>query len=478
MGMESGIARAAMILLAALALGGGLPPQTGNIGNAGGIGQGSGAVGENGAGEESGVGTGANAAGEVINIYEETGMVFDKEREAEAYFMEGLFPACNYDLLGYSVTWSEEARDYGEGRYGQMMWIDCRAGRRREPIEESAAFQNMLDRVGITDTEGIDWDEASVATAIMEQNTGVGEEEANALAKSYMQAYWRLKGMVPLVGEVDFLVVWDEEGSGFTSYLYPGDGGMESPYAYDNSFWESTDGEDAAQGSAMTLRDLNTYLLKRLFIELNDQNAGECRGEYRILDYSVTNRYWTDDVIGTDIVFHVVPKAERVEDLEYFQGILARVWLTDMERIKEILADLEVPGEDEWRSVPHPELAVEEGMIPYTSEPSPRMAAVIEELSGMLTEKGYTSEEADRIANTLMRYYSGCAKWLTEEREYAFCFRTQLNEDGNPVSISINRTGGGSWNTYVPHLKTKEEQQESYFQAGRDEMDGMMHVMF
>ncbi|MCM1537371.1 MAG: hypothetical protein NC254_03120 [bacterium] len=424
-----------------------------------------------------GIETDSNAAGEVINIYEETGMVFDKEREAEAYFLEGMFPACNYDLLGYSVTWSEGLADYGEGRNGQMLYIDYRAGRRRAPIEELAVFQNMLDKVGITDTEDLEWDEVSLADAIMEQNTGIGEEEAEELAAQFMRAYWRLNGGVPL-GELDFLVVWDEEDDGFTSYLYPGDGGIEAPYTYDNSFWESTDGEDAAQGSAMTLRDLNRYLLERLFIELNDQNAGECRGEYRILDYSVTNRYWTDEVIGTDIVFHVVPKAERVEDLEYFQGILARIWLTDMERIKEILADLEVPGEDEWRMVAHPELAADGGSIPYTSEPSPRMAAVIEELSGMLTEKGYTSEEADRIATTLMRYYSGCAKWLTEEREYAFCFRTQLNEDGNPVSISINRTGGGSWNTYVPHLKTKEEQQESYFQAGRDEMDGMMHVMF
>ena len=460
MGIEKRMVSAVIVLLGTLALQGEFQLQSGNMA------------------EEPEIEAGMDAAEEVINIYEETGMVFDKEREAEAYFLEGMFPACSRDLLGYSVIWAEGPTDYGEGRTGQMMWIDYRAGRRREPIEESAAFQNMLDRVGITDTAGIDWDEASVAAAIMEQNTGVGEEEANALAESFMRAYWRLKGTVSH-GEVDFLVVWDEEGSGFTSYLYPGDGGMESPYAYDNSFWESTDGEDAAQGSPMTLRDLNTYLLERLFIELNNQNVEEYKGEYRICDYSVTNRYWADNVIGTDIVFHVKPKAERAEDLEYFQGVLARVGLTDTEKIKEVLADLEIPGEDEWRFVPHPERAVEEGMIPYTAEPSPRMEAVIEELSGMLTEKGYTSEEADRIANTLMwRYYAPCAKWLTEEREYAFCFRTQLNEDGNPISISIDRNGGGSWNTYVPHLKTKEEQQAAYFQAGYDEMNGMMRVMF
>lgn len=460
MGIEKRMVSAVIVLLGTLTLRGEFQFQSGNMT------------------EKPEIETGMDAAGEVINIYEETGMVFDKEREAEAYFLEGMFPACSCDLLGYSVIWSEELTDYGEGRYGQMMWIDYRAGRRREPIEESAAFQNMLDRVGITDTEGIEWDEASVAAAIMEQNTGVGEEEANALAKSFMWAYWRLKGTVSH-GEVDFFVVWDEEGSGFTSYLYPGDGGMEAPYAYDNSFWSGSDGEDAAQGSAMTLRDLNTYLLERLFIELNNQNAEEYKGEYRICDYSVTNRYWTDSVIGTDIVFHVKPKAERAEDLEYFQGVLARVGLTDTEKIKEVLADLEVPGEDEWRSVPHPELAVEEGMIPYTAESSPRMEAVIEELSRMLTEKGYTSEEADRIANTLMwRYYAPCAKWLAEEQEYAFCFRTQLNEDGNPVSISIDRSGGGRWNPYVPHLKTKEEQQAAYFQAGYDEMNGMMRVMF
>ena len=55
---------------------------------------------------------------------------------------------------------------------------------------------------------------------------------------------------------------------------------------------------------------------------------------------------------------------------------------------------------------------------------------------------------------------------------------TQLNEDGNPVSISIDRSGGGNWNTYAPHLKTKEEQREAYFQAGYDEMNGRMSVMF
>ncbi|MCM1103134.1 MAG: hypothetical protein NC409_03420 [Clostridium sp.] len=470
MGIENAMAIAAVMVLGTLTLQGECLSQ----------------VTENTAGY--GIEADSNAAGEVIDVREGIDIALEKERQAEFFLLEGIFPACNYDLFDYSVSWSEGLTDYGEGRNGQMMYIDYRLGRRRAPIEELAVFQNMLDKVGITDTEDLEWDEVSLADAIMEQNTGIGEEEAEELAAQFMRAYWRLNGGVPL-GELDFLVVWDEKDDGFTSYLYPGDGGIEAPYTYDNSFWESADGENGVgeagggtgaqdQNASASLRDLNRYLLERLFIELNDQNAGECRGEYRILDYSVTNRYWTDDVIGTDIVFHVVPKAERVEDLEYFQGILARVWLTDMERIKEILADLEVPGEDEWRSVPHPELAVEEGMIPYTSEPSPRMAAVIEELSGMLTEKGYTSEEADRIANTLMRYYSGCAKWLTEEREYAFCFRTQLNEDGNPVSISIDRSGGGRWSTYVPHLKTKEEQQASYFEAGRSEMDGMMHVMF
>lgn len=277
--------------------------------------------------------------------------------------------------------------------------------------------------------------------------------------------------------EVVYFVTWDEE-NGYTPYFAP-EGGMEMPYVIPDDYWSGNDGEDAAQGASMTLRDLNTYLLERLFIELNNQNTEEYKGEYRICDYSVTNRYWTDSVIGTDIVFHVKPKAERAEDLEYFQGVLARVWLTDTEKIKEVLADLEIPGEDEWRDVPHPELAVEEGMIPYRAEPSPRMEAVIEELSGMLTEKGYTSEEADRIANALMwRYYAPCAKWLTEEQEYTFCFRTQLNEDGDPVSIFVDRTGAGHWNTYVPHLKTKEEQQEAYFQAGYNKMNGWMSVMF
>lgn len=269
-----------------------------------------------------------------------------------------------------------------------------------------------------------------------------------------MRDYGELTGSyvwiaLPLA-EFEYIVVWGEESGGFTAY-FPPEGGMDVPHEIPDSFWG--EGEDAAQGSSMTLRDLNTYLLERLFIELNDQNTEEYKGEYRICDYSVTNRYWTDNVIGTDIVFHVTPKAERAEDLEYFQGLLARVGLTDTERIKELLSDLQVP--------------------------SPKMEAVIEELQGMLAEKGYTPEEAERIADTLMfRYYAPCAKWLTEEQEYAFCFRTQLDEDGNPVSISIDRSGGGRWNTYVPHLKTKEEQREAYFQAGYDEMDSMMSVMF
>lgn len=348
--------------------------------------------------------TGLDAAGEVINIYEETGMVLDKERELEMALIDGTIRSFNVsDWFSYSVIWSSGFLEYGE-------------------------------------------------------LTGP-----------------RVSIALPTRG-ASYFVAWDEE-TGYTPYFAP-EGGMDMPHVIPDDYWTGNDGKDAIQGSAMTLRDLNTYLLERLFIELNNQNAEEYKGEYQICDYSVTNRYWTDNVIGTEIVFHVKPKAERAEDLEYFQGVLARVWLTDTEKIKEVLADLEIPGEDEWRSVPHPELAVEEGMIPYSAEPSPRMEAVIEELSGMLAEKGYTSEEADRIANTLMGYYSGCAKWLTEEQEYAFWFRTQLNEDGNPVSISIDRSGGGGWNTYVPHPKTKEEQQAAYFQAGYNEMNGRMSVMF
>ena len=385
--MERVMASTAVMLLGTLALQGEFQFQSGNMT------------------DEPEIETGLDAAGEVINIYEETGMVLDKERELEMVLLDGTIRSFNVsDWFSYSVRWSSGFLEYGE----------------------------------LT-----------------------GPRVSIALPTR----------------EVDYFVTWDEE-NGYTPYFAP-EGGMEMPYVIPDDYWAGNDGEDAAQGASMTLRDLNIYLLERLFIELNNQNAEEYKGEYRICDYSVTNRYWTDNVIGTEIVFHVKPKAERAEDLEYFQGVLARVWLTDTEKIKEILADLEVPGEDEWRSVPHPERAVEEGMIPYTAEPSPRMEAVIEELSEMLTEKGYTSEEADRIANTLMwRYYAPCAKWLTEEQEYAFCFRTQLNEDGNPVSISIDRSGGGGWNTYVPHPKTKEEQREAYFQAGYDKMNGWMSVMF
>lgn len=422
-------------------------------------------------GTESGATGGAT--GGAINLYEETGIELDREREAEAFLIEGLFPACNYDLLSYSVIWREEFSDYGEGLVGQTMFLDYRAGRRRQQAEELDIFQKMLDRVGITDIEGLDWNEATLAAAILEQNAGMEEEEAKVLAGSFMQAYWRLNGPVPL-GEKEFLIVWDEEGSGFVPYLYPGDGGIETPYTYDNSFWSATDVGDSAQGAPMTLRDLNTYQLDRLFIELNNEDIGA----YWINDYSVTNRYWTDKVIGTDIVFHVTPQAERAEDLEYFQGILARAGLTDIEKIKELMKDLELPGEDEWRSVPHPEDTVVEGIIPATSEPSPRMEAVIVELAEMLTENGHSAEDAERIAHTLMfRYYPLCAEWLASEQEYSFCFRTDFNEDGAPVSMMVDRTGGACWTDYTPHLKTKEEQREVYFQAGYDEMDGMMYVM-
>ncbi len=384
--MERVMASAAVMLLGTLALQGEFQFRSGNMT------------------DEPEMETGLDAAGEVINIYEETGMVLDKERELEMALIDGTIRSFNVsDWFSYSVIWSSGFLEYGE-------------------------------------------------------LTGP-----------------RVSIALPTRG-ASYFVAWDEE-TGYTPYFAP-EGGMDMPHVIPDDYWTGNDGKDAIQGSAMTLRDLNTYLLERLFIELNNQNAEEYKGEYQICDYSVTNRYWTDNVIGTEIVFHVKPKAERAEDLEYFQGVLARVWLTDTEKIKEVLADLEIPGEDEWRSVPHPELAVEEGMIPYSAEPSPRMEAVIEELSGMLAEKGYTSEEADRIANTLMGYYSGCAKWLTEEQEYAFWFRTQLNEDGNPVSISIDRSGGGGWNTYVPHPKTKEEQQAAYFQAGYNEMNGRMSVMF
>ncbi len=386
LGMERVMASAAVMLLGTLALQGEFQFRSGNMT------------------DEPEMETGLDAAGEVINIYEETGMVLDKERELEMALIDGTIRSFNVsDWFSYSVIWSSGFLEYGE-------------------------------------------------------LTGP-----------------RVSIALPTRG-ASYFVAWDEE-TGYTPYFAP-EGGMDMPHVIPDDYWTGNDGKDAIQGSAMTLRDLNTYLLERLFIELNNQNAEEYKGEYQICDYSVTNRYWTDNVIGTEIVFHVKPKAERAEDLEYFQGVLARVWLTDTEKIKEVLADLEIPGEDEWRSVPHPELAVEEGMIPYSAEPSPRMEAVIEELSGMLAEKGYTSEEADRIANTLMGYYSGCAKWLTEEQEYAFWFRTQLNEDGNPVSISIDRSGGGGWNTYVPHPKTKEEQQAAYFQAGYNEMNGRMSVMF
>lgn len=283
---------------------------------------------------------------------------------------------------------------------------------------------------------------------------------------------------LPLAGRVYFMVM-DEDGSGYTPYFAP-EGGMDVPHEIPDSFWE--DAGEEIQDTDTLLRDLNKYLLDRLFVELNNcreiGNYDEL-GAYRILDYSVTNRYWTDEVVGTDIVFHVTPQAERAEDLEYFQGVLARAGLTDMESIKELMADLQVPGEDEWRSVPHPEDAIAEGIIPSTYESSPRMEEVIGKLAEMLLEAGYSSEEADAIAHTIMsRYYNACAKWLTQEKEYSFCFRTQLNEDGVPVNIMLDRTGGARWTDYTPHLKTKAEQREAYFQAGYDEMDGMIKVMF
>ena len=383
MGMERGMISAAVMLLGVLTLQGKGQPQTDNITFE--------AEGE----------TKTDAAGEVINIYEETGIEPDRERKAERELIEGTYRLREIsDWFSYSVFWSHEPRNYGELTGSQV---------------------------------------------------SIGR---------------------PL-GEDSYFVVWDDDG-GYTNYFIP-EGGMDMPNEIPDSFWSAADGDDPAQGSPMTLRDLNTYLLDRLFIELNNEDIGE----YRINDYSVTNRYWTDSVIGTEIVFHVTPKAERAEELEYFQGILARAGLTDTEKIKEIMGDLELPGADEWAAVPHPEDTVVEGMIPYTSQPSPRMEAVIAELKGMLTEKGYTPEEADRIANILMfRYYPLCAEWLTEEQEYSFCFRTELNEEGNPVSILVDRIGGGQWNSYIPQMKTKEEQQEAYFQAGYHEMDGMMNVMF
>lgn len=361
----------------------------------------------------------SGVTGEVICISQRTGI--EPERELEMELLDATYRAHNMSgYFRYSVSWSEDELDYGD-RSGFCVSVTL-------PLAES-----------------------------------------------------------------EYIVVRDEGSGSYTPYFRP-EGGMETPYEIPDSFWENvggeeSDGEDGTgeesggahaqdQSTPMTLRDLNRYLLERLFIELNGQNAGECRGEYRILNYTVTNRYWTDDVIGTDIVFHVVPKADRVEDLEYFQGILACVGLTDTEKTKALFAGLELPGEDDWRIVPVPGSAAEEGMEVYSSEPSPKMEALIEELAGMLTEEGYEPEEAASIAYTIMsRYYPICARWLNEEQEYSFCFRTELNEDGSPIGISIDRSGGGRWNPYTPHLKTGEEQREAYFQAGYDEMSGMMRVM-
>lgn len=390
MGAEHGLAGAAAMLLGTLALQGGWQPQAESQT------------------EEQKIGTQADVSLEVIDLYEETGIALDKERELEMDLLEGTCRSRNIsDWFSYSVSWGSEPVSYGED--GAL----------------------------------------------------TGLQMSVALAS----------------GEADYVVTW-EEGGGCTAYFAP-EGGTEMPYEIPDSFFSGSDEENPAQGSPVTLRALDTWLLERLFIELNNQDTEEYRGEYRICDYRVTNRYWTEHVIGTDVVFHVMPKAKRAEDLEYFQGLLARVGLTDTERIREIFADLQVPGEDEWRSVPHPELAAQDGMIPYQSEPSPGMEAAIEELKGMLTEEGYPLEEADRIANTvLFRYYAPCAQWLTQEREYSFCFRTELNESGDPVAILVDRSGAGYWNPYIPQLKTKEEQREAYFQAGYDEMDGMLKVMF
>lgn len=393
MGIEQGIVRAIVILAGALTLQGGwqLPtenPVSGSL-------------------SESENETETDAAAEVIDLYEETGLPPDQEREMEWDLLEATYRANRMgSWRSYEIQWYPEMQECGE-LYGTYLVV-----------------------------------------------------------------------ALPLAQDLYFMV-YNEDGADYTAYFAP-EGGMDVPHEIPDSFWEDT-GEEI-QDTDTLLRDLNKYLLDRLFVELNNcreiGNYDEL-GAYRILDYSVTNRYWTDEVVGTDIVFHVTPQAERAEDLEYFQGVLARAGLTDMESIKELMADLQVPGEDEWRSVPHPEDAIAEGIIPSTDESSPRMEAVIVKLAEMLTENGYSSEEADAIAHTIMsRYYNACAKWLTQEKEYSFCFRTQLNEDGVPVNIMLDRTGGARWADYTPHLKTKAEQQGAYFQAGYDEMDGMIKGMF
>ena len=389
MGMERGMVRAIVILIGTLALQGGWRVQAENPVS----------------GSQNEMET--DAVAEAIDLYEETGIPLDQEREMEWDMLEATYRANHMESWRhYEIQWNPKMREAGD-LYGYNL----------------------------------------VVTLPLAQNS--------------------------------YFVVRNEEGADYTAYFAP-EGGMDVPHEIPDSFW--ADAGEEAQDTDTLLRDLNRYLLDRLFVELN--NCGKIGnfdelGAYQVLDYSVTNRYWTDSVIGTEIVFHVTPKAARAEELEYFQGVLARVGLTDTEKIKEIMGELELPGADEWVAVPHPEDMVVEGMIPYTSQPSPRMEAVIAELKGMLTETGYTPEEADRIADTLMfRYYPLCAEWLTEEQEYSFCFRTELNEDGNPVSILVDRTGGGQWNAYIPHLKTREEQQEAYFQAGYDKMNGTMDVMF
>lgn len=389
MGLEQGMVRAIVILTGTLALQGGWRAQTENPVS----------------GSQNEMET--DAAAEAIDLYEETGLPPDQEREMEWNLLEATYRANRMgSWRSYEIQWYPEMQERGE-LYGTYLVVT-----------------------------------------------------------------------LPLAQDLYFMV-YNEDEADYTAYFAP-EGGMDVPHEIPDSFWEDT-GEEI-QDTDTLLRDLNKYLLDRLFVELNNcreiGNYDEL-GAYRIRDYSVTNRYWTDQIIGTDIVFHVVPEAERAEDLEYFQGVLARAGLTDMESIKELMADLQVPGEDEWRSVPHPEDAIAEGIIPSTWESSPRMEEVIGKLAEMLLEAGHSSEEADAIAHTIMsRYYNACAKWLTQEKEYSFCFRTQLNEDGVPVSIMLDRTGGARWTNYTPHLKTKAEQQEAYFQAGYDEMDGMIKVMF
>ena len=91
------MASAAVMLLGTLALQGEFQFQSGNMT------------------DEPEMETGLDAAGEVINIYEETGMVLDKERELEMVLLDGTIRSFNVsDWFSYSVRWSSGFLEYGE----------------------------------------------------------------------------------------------------------------------------------------------------------------------------------------------------------------------------------------------------------------------------------------------------------------------------------------------------------------------------